>query len=485
MNKKMFSWMMGGTALIVSATACGSSEQEPTRPNVIILLADDLGYNDVSCYRDENFPEPRDSVPTSRTPHIDLLARQGMRFTDFYCGAAVSSPSRAALMTGRNSSRTGVYNYLEQNSPMHLRDSEVTIAEVLRQAGYATGHFGKWHLSSGLPDQPYPNDQGFDYSFYALNNAAPSHRNPTTFFRSGVPQGEIKGYSCDIVVSEAIQWLERNRKEPFFLNIWFNEPHFPMEAPEELKSRHKINPEYYGSIENMDIAIGKLMDYLEKQGLDKNTLILFASDNGSQWDYSNLPFRGEKHFNYEGGLRVPCVARWTGHVPEGIVSEFNGCFTDILPTVAALAGAEVPSDRVIDGMDISPVLLGEVETIERENPLFFFRYIHDPVCMLREGDWCLLGYDEPLPWAFSLDELALGKVKPWYLTKEHMEFAKKVIPRYFELYNLRTDREERMDVAAEHPEIVARMKEKMLELKREVVEEGGDWFADEQDQGSN
>ena len=482
MNYKEIFVAVNSAALMLSTVSCGAKEEAVPKPNIIILLADDLGYNDVSCYRNENFPQQSDSFPTSQTPNLDLLARQGIRFTNFYCGAAVSSPSRAALMTGRNCTRTGVYNYLEQNSPMHLRDSEVTIAEVLKQADYATGHFGKWHLSSGRPDQPYPNDQGFDYSFYALNNSVPSHHNPTNFFRNGEPQGEIEGYSCDIVVTEALQWLDKNKQEPFFLNVWFNEPHFPMAAPEELKKRHAINPEYYGCIENMDIAIGKLMNYLKEQNLEDNTIVIFASDNGSQWDYSNLPFRGEKHFNYEGGLRVPCIVRWNKHVPTGVISEFNGCFTDILPTLASLADAPVPTDRVIDGMDISPVFLGKAETLERENPLFFFRYIHDPICMIREGDWCLLGYDELLPWAFSLDELALGKVKPWYLTKEHMEFAKKVFPKYFELYNLRDDREERIDVADKHPEIVARLKSKMLKLKQEVVAEGGDWFAEDVDE---
>lgn len=294
MNYKEIFVAVNSAALMLSTVSCGAKEEAVPKPNIIILLADDLGYNDVSCYRNENFPQQSDSFPTSQTPNLDLLARQGIRFTNFYCGAAVSSPSRAALMTGRNCTRTGVYNYLEQNSPMHLRDSEVTIAEVLKQADYATGHFGKWHLSSGRPDQPYPNDQGFDYSFYALNNSVPSHHNPTSFFRNGEPQGEIEGYSCDIVVTEALQWLDKNKQEPFFLNVWFNEPHFPMAAPEELKKRHAINPEYYGCIENMDIAIGKLMNYLKEQNLEDNTIVIFASDNGSQWDYSICHF-GERN----------------------------------------------------------------------------------------------------------------------------------------------------------------------------------------------
>lgn len=452
-------------------------KQENTKPNIIIFLTDDLGYNDVSCYRNENFSAHVDGFPTSQTPNIDRLARQGMRFTDFYGGAPVSSPSRAALMTGRNATRVGIYNYIPPDtSLMHLKNGEITLAELLKEKHYATGHFGKWHLSSQGRNHPLPNDQGFDYSFFTYNNANPSHHNPENYFRNGNAVGKTEGYACNIVVNEAIRWLDKNKNEPFFLNVWFNEPHVKVAAPESLTRRHTYNKEYYGAIENMDIAVGKLLTYLEQQHLVDNTIIIFASDNGSQWDYSNQPFRGEKCFTYEGGVRVPFVIKWENHVPENVVSAFNGSFTDIFPSIASIVGVPLPSDRTIDGMDISPVFLGKRQTMVREEPVFFYRYFHDPVCMLRKDDWCLLGYDSIMPIANSLDESVLAKIKPWYFTKGHMDYLKTITPRYYELYNLKNDREQQLDVAEQHHELVENMKSKMLSLLEEMILEGDDWY---------
>ena len=463
--------------LLLFAIGCNTKD-ENYKPNIVLILADDLGYNDVSCYRNSNFDQPIEKSPTSQTPNIDLIAEQGMRFTDFYCGAAVCSPSRAALITGRNATRVGIYNWIPEESPIHLHSWEITIAELLKNKNYSTGHFGKWHLTSKGTSQPIPNDQGFDYSFFAHNNAIPSHRDPENYYRNGKPVGPLKGYACGLVVDEAINWLETNKKEetPFYINIWFNEPHLKVAAPEELTRRHKYNQDYYGAIENMDIAVGKLMVYLKENNLDENTIVIFTSDNGSRWDHSNDPLRGEKCFNYEGGVRVPFIIKWTTKVPQGKTSKMTGSFTDIMPTLAKIAGIPVPSDRIIDGVDISPVFFGKATDIERKNPIFFFRYFHDPICMLREGDWCLLGYDVLIPKAESLNEGELGKIRPWHFMENHMEYLKTITPKYFELYNLRDDREQENDLAGEHPEIVKRMKNIMLQLREEMVDEGGDWF---------
>ena len=186
-----------------------SSAQD--QPNIILVLADDLGYNDLTSYRSLH-DKKADKPPTCVTPNIDNLAKEGMLFTDFYCGAAVCSPSRSSLLTGRNATRVGIYNWIPENSPMHLRDSEITIAEMLKQVNYQTGHFGKWHLTSKGTGQPLPNDQGYDYSFYAYNNANPSHRNPNNYYRNGEPVGELKGYACQLVVDEALQWLKKKRR---------------------------------------------------------------------------------------------------------------------------------------------------------------------------------------------------------------------------------------------------------------------------------
>jgi arylsulfatase A len=445
-------------------------------PNIILILADDLGYNDLTCYRNLH-SQHSEKPPTTYTPGIDNLAANGVLFTDFYCGAAVCSPSRSALLTGRNATRLGIYNWIPEESPMHLRAGEVTIAELLKQKNYQTAHFGKWHLTSKGTNQPLPNDQGFDYSFFAYNNASPSHHNPENYYRNGEPVGKLEGYACQLVVDEALQWLDEiNSSTPFYINVWFNEPHLKVAAPEELTKRHNYNQEYYGSIENMDIAIGRLMDYLKKNNLTNNTLVIFTSDNGSRWDHSNDPLRGEKCFNYEGGLREPFIVSWPQKIPKGKVSGFNGSFTDVFPTIASITEIPLPSDRLYDGINISSVFFDVQNNMKREKPVFFYRYFHDPICMLREGDWCLLGYDELIPIAESLDEGQLGKIKPWHFMPNHMEYLKPLEPKYFELYNLIEDKEQEIDLSEKYPERVSRMKKKMLELREEMITEGGDWY---------
>lgn len=476
-------------ALLFLTTGCHQKkmekkEVEKKKPNVIFILADDLGYNDVSSYRNKHLVLSI-NPPTSQTPNIDKLYSQGMGFTDFYCGAAVCSPSRSALMTGRNASRVGIYNWIPSESPMHMRDEEVTIAEILKNENYQTGHFGKWHLTSEGTEQPHPNDQGFDFSFYSYNNAKPSHHNPENYFKNGNPMGKMNGYACQIVVDQALEWLEiiNSTDNPFYLNLWFNEPHLQVAAPEELTKRHQYNQEYYGAIENMDLAVGRVLSYLIEHNLEDNTIVFFSSDNGSRWDHSNDPLRGEKCFNYEGGLRVPFIVKWPGKIPSGTVNHFPGSFTDILPSIVDLVGAKLPN-RKLDGISLAEVFKGSTPDGKREDPIFFYRYFHDPICMLRQGDWCLLGYQNLIPKAENLDEVALAILKPkegeawsqWSFQPQHMEFLKSQEPVHFELYNLKNDKEQEFNIADQNPERVAVMKEQMHLLRKEMVEEGGDWF---------
>lgn len=466
-----------GTPLITACSQVPRSENN-LKPNIILILADDLGYNDISAFRKLHLDGQSENPPTSLTPFVDKLATDGMLFTDFHCGAAVCSPSRASLLTGRNCTRLGIYNWVPENQPMHLRSEEITLAELLKTKNYKTGHFGKWHLTSQNMDQPLPNDQGYDYSFFAYNNALPSHRNPINYFRNGQPVGPLEGYACGLVVDEAIDWLTTNvaNQEPFYINIWFNESHSRVAAPEELANRHKYNSEYYGCIENMDSAIGKLMAYLKEKKLEDNTIVIFTSDNGSVIDSSNDPFRGVKHFNYEGGVRVPFVIKWPKQIPAGSESKMPCSFTDVFPTIAALTGTKMTTGRKIDGIDISDILKGKQKTIERKNPIFFFRYFHDPICMLRDGDWCLLGYKNFIPPSDNLNIRDLANVNTWNFDEKHMEYLKNVTPGVFELYNLSNDIEQKNNISAQHPEIVERMKKIMLEYRDEMITEGGDWY---------
>lgn len=463
-----------------------STDQQP--PNVIIFLADDLGYNDLSCYREANAPQA-DQPPSCQTPNLDKLAQQGMRFTDFYCGAAVSSPSRSALITGRNKTRVGIYNWIPPNSPMHLRKEEVTIAEILKQVDYKTGHFGKWHLTSEGMGQPIPNDQGFDYSFFAYNNARPSHKDPINYFKNGEPVGELKGYACQLVVDEAINWLKTNKtdNQPFYINVWFNEPHEKVAAPDSLKQRHQYREAYYGAIENMDNAAGRLLTFIEEQGWDNNTIIIFSSDNGSEKSCSNDPLRGEKCFNYEGGLRVPFIIRYPGQVPANQINTTPGGFVDVLPTLAEFTNTKLPEGRTIDGISLAQLMTDKTDKIERKHPLFFYRYFHEPICMLRDGDWCLLGYQDTTEMAYAedLDQGQLAKFKPdagepswsqWGFQESHMEAIPEQDPVHFELYNLREDKEQHNNLADKHPDRMESMKQQMLSLRKEMIAEGGNWF---------
>ncbi len=467
----------------------GCTEDGSPKPNIILILADDLGYNDLTCYRETNHSLSINSS-TSQTPHIDGLAENGIRFTTFYSGAAVCSPSRGALITGRNSTRLGIYNWIPNTSPQHLRDAEITIAEMLKEHNYATAHFGKWHLTSQNMPQPEPLDQGFDYAFWTHNNASPSHENPTNFIRNRDATGVINGYSCHIVVSEAKKWLETMpmKDQPFYLNLWFHEPHAKVAAPDSLKARHKRNQAYYGCIENMDYAVGNLIQYLKETGRDHNTLILFTSDNGSQKTGSNEPLRGEKCFQYEGGIRVPFIAYWKGKINPKSESNVVGHFTDLLPTIAAITQTQVPMDREIDGQDLSAVLLGEGND-HRAKPIFFYRYFHDPICMLRQGDMILLGYqNRPKSPRVDYDEREEALFKPvegeatwsqWSFQKSHMEALKLQEPRYFELYNISEDVGQKFEVSKENQELTENMKKTMLLKRKEMIKEGGDWFPHE------
>ena len=287
---------------VLTTSATHSSRK---KTNVITLLVDDLGYRDLGCY----------GGPV-KTPALDGLAADGVRFTDFHSGAPVCSPSRATFLTGRSHIRAGVYSVInEQVHRMHLLDSETTLAEVLKNEGYATAHFGKWHL--GMPNSkrktPTPTEHGFDYWFGLVNGAHPSHKDPTNFLRNGKPVGPMKGYSCQIVVDEAIDWIDEQRDAdaPFFLNLWFNEPHAVIAAPDEIVSQYgDLNDQsaiYNGTIDNTDRAIGRLVARLEQLGELDNTIIHYSSDNGSYRQERSGELRGKKGSHFEGGHRVPGI----------------------------------------------------------------------------------------------------------------------------------------------------------------------------------
>ncbi|MDA0832920.1 MAG: sulfatase-like hydrolase/transferase [Planctomycetota bacterium] len=453
----------------ISSRTYASQDNIPLRPNVLIVLCDDLGYGDLACY----------GHPEIKTPNLDRFAKEGLRLTSCYASHANCSPSRAGLMTGRTPFRAGIHNWIPYLSPMHLRSHEITIATVLQQADYETCHVGKWHLNGwfNLPGQPQPIDHGFDHWCSTQNNALPDHREPYNFVRNGVPLGPQQGYSSEIVATESIRWL-RDGRDPgkqFFLFVCFHEPHEPIAtrpryAEMYMSSDDPSRSNYFGNVTQMDVAFGRIMRELDRTGLDDNTFVFFTSDNGpARTGYHNVgssgPLREFKGHMYEGGLRVPGIVRWPGHIAPGSDSDEPVCGVDILPTICEIAGIAPPTERSLDGTSI--VSLFTEKSIERSIPLYwqFNGSSSAPKVALRKGDWKILAMldTEPKDRAGITDEDSRG-IKSAKITG-------------YELYNLRNDIGETTDLAASEPDKLRELKHELDKKYDEVREETPTWPA--------
>ena len=446
--------------LLLSVLHCFQT-QLAARPNVVVLLADDLGYHDIGCY----------GGPV-KTPALDGLAQRGARFTDFYSGCAVCSPSRATLLTGRHHIRAGVYSWIHdasQNS--HLLTRETTLAEILKDAGYSTAHVGKWHL--GLPTEertkPTPDQHGFDYWFATWNNAAPSHKDPKNFIRNGKPVGPLDGYSCQLVVDEAIDWLDKHRPDkeaPFFLNVWFHEPHAPIAAPADIVGDYGSGDDkaavYSGTIDNTDRAIKRLLEKLAAVDAPEDTLIVYASDNGSYRDDRTGGLRGRKGLNWEGGIRVPGIFSWPGTIPQNLTITEPAGLVDILPSVCGLLNLAKPTAVHLDGSDLSSLLKGNAG-FERHQPLFWHLQKSRPIVAMRDGDYSLVA-------------------DPDYDLSTKNMFKEEWIPKIkgggyknYQLFNLKDDPNQETDLAAAQPALLAELKSKLLRINASVMADGHDW----------
>jgi len=445
---------------------------EKARPNFLVILCDDLGYGDLGCYGHAHI----------KTPNLDRLAKEGIRFTSGYSSAPVCSPSRAGLLTSKIPTRMGIYDWINPGNSVHLRADEITVATLLRRAGYATAHVGKWHLNGRFnqADQPQPGDHGFDHWMSTQNNAGPSHKNPVNFVRNGKAVGPTQGYSCQLVADEALRWLDDQKKsdKPFFLYVCFHEPHEPVESPPGLVARHgNVNPneaQYYANVENVDLAVGRLLKKLDDLNVAENTLVVFTSDNGPETlnrykggsrSYGSVGiFRGRKLHLYEGGIRVPWIIRWNGKVPPGQTSPVPISNLDILPTLCALAKVDLPKDRVLDGTSLVPLLRGQ--ELQRPRPLFwhYYRSLSEPKAAMRVGDWMILGH-----WDGDIQGAGIGvkqgdaeKIKAARLTK-------------FELYNLKDDPSQTKDVARQQPKLLAELAQQFQARYEEVLREAPVW----------
>jgi arylsulfatase A-like enzyme len=437
-------------ALAVLATPLLAADRPP---NVVIVYADDLGYGDVGCFGNKDI----------RTPNIDRLAKEGIRFTDFYVAQAVCSASRTALLTGCYPNRVGVLGALNPSSRIGIHDRETTIAEMLKTKGYATAIYGKWHL--GHHPQFLPTRHGFD-DYFGLpysNDMWPRH--PTAKFpdlplieRDKTVQVDPDQSKLTTWYTErAVRFIEANKDKPFFLYVPHAMPHVPLFVSERHKGKSKTG--LYGDvIEEIDWSVGEILSALKANGLDENTLVIFTSDNGPWLSYGNHggtagPLREGKGTSFEGGVRVPFAARWPAKIPAGSVSREPAMTIDLLPTIAKLAGAVLPK-LPVDGKDIGPLLMGESGAKSPQEAYFF--YWGQELQAVRSGKWKL-----HFPHAFRTLKEPGKDGKPGPYAPARIEQS---------LFDLETDVGETKDVAAPHPDVVA----KLVALADRAKEELGD-----------
>jgi arylsulfatase A-like enzyme len=388
-------------------------------PNIVLIVSDDQGYADSSCYE---HPKEVD------TPNIDRLAAEGVRMTHGYASAYVCAPTRAGLLTGRYQQRFGFYS--GGDSRVGLPLSEVTVAELLKKKGYATTVIGKWHV--GIEPEYHPLKRGFDEFYGFLGHGAHDYfqlqitSEYNSIYRNEKPINDT-GYLTDNLAREAVSFIERHQKQAFFLYLPFNAVHWPLQALEKYIKRFDTGDEnrdiYLAMLTSMDEAIGKVLDALKRTGADDNTLLIFFSDNGgARKNFANNGvLRDYKHSVYEGGIHVPFIVRWPGKLPKGTVCDEPVISLDILPTICAAVGAKLPGDRVYDGKDMLPLLRGQTK-----GPLHktLFWYDGADLWAVREGKWKLL---------FNKGSL--------------------------ELYDLQADISEKNNLVKQNPEVVKRLRQ--------------------------
>jgi arylsulfatase A len=368
-----------------------SAAQRP--PNFIIVYADDLGYADIGSFNTSK------GAARPRTPNLDRMAAEGIRLTNFYVAQAVCSASRAALLTGAYSNRVGIQGALNHTAQYGINPSEMTIAEVLKQRDYATAIYGKWHLGHQKPFLPV--HHGFD-EYFGLpysNDMWPRHPQQPNFYpdlpliegdqvvKLDPDQSQLTTWYTE----HAVSFIERHRDAPFFLYVAHSMPHVPLFVSDKFKG--KTAGGLYGDvIAEIDWSVGRILDAVKREKLDDNTLVIFTSDNGPWMSYGNHagspgPFRESKATSFEGGVRVPFVARWPGRIPKGAVGHLPAMTIDLLPTFAKLADAAVSTERIIDGRDLWPVLTNQRGAQAPHDALYF--YWGTELHAIRSGKWKL------------------------------------------------------------------------------------------------
>lgn len=448
---KKISLLLVGIGFFFSSITV-KAQPDSTPPNIVIILADDMGYADAGAY----------GSPKIKTPELDKMANQGMKFSSFYT-ESLCSPTRAALLTGSYAHRVGVSQVFWPDSDDGLNPEEITIAELLQEEGYTTATIGKWHLGH---EKPFlPTNHGFDYYFGLpfSNDMGPNARpakgpyDPMPIMRNEevIERGPDQALLTKRYTEEATQFIRENRDKPFFVYMAHTMPHVPLYVSEEFRGKSDFG--LYGDvIEEIDWSTGQMLNTLDELNLTENTLVIFLSDNGPWLQKGEdgglaTPLREGKGTSWEGGHRVPAIMMWPGEIPANTTNDAMATIMDLYPTIANLVGANLPEDRVIDGKDIWPLLAGETDKSPHE---VFYYYRLRQLQAIRIGDWKLhlegnrrdynnVHYDYSNNFNFHQDEA---------------------------LYNLKEDIGEQRNLVRDYPEIVKKLKQAVEKHKEEIGE---------------
>jgi arylsulfatase A-like enzyme len=421
------------------------AQPAPARPNIVLIITDDMGYGDLGSYGSADI----------RTPNIDSLARAGVRFTQFYANGSTCTPTRAGLITGRYQQRVTLERPLSHETTpdgkLGLAATGHSLPQLLLNHGYQTGLIGKWHL--GYQPQFSPKAHGFA-SFFGFKAGYIDYYQHTDaggqpdLFDNDTPV-KLDGYMTDLITDRSVRYIDANAKAPFFLEVAYNVPHWPYQVPDHPstaidKARHVMpydeNPatraDYVKMLERADQGVGKILAALDRNGLADNTLVIFTNDNGGEWLSNNGPFFNRKFSVYEGGIRVPAMMRWPGRIPAGVVTEQVGITMDLTRTILAAAGAPVPAEAKLEGIDLLPLLASGATPLSRT---LFWRVVNTVANQrtVRDGDWKLF-MDTP------------GRAM---------------------LYDLRNDPGERHDLSASNVAVTRRLSQLLIAWEKDVDSE--------------
>jgi len=443
-------------ACVLPLLSLAADTPRPSKPNILLILTDDMGYGDLGCYGGEVTP----------TPNIDRLAAEGVKFQQFYVASPICSPSRVGYTTGMFPGRWRINSYLQTRAgDRHCEQADwldpaaPSLARTLKDSGYATGHFGKWHMGGGrdVQDAPLPSAYGFDEHFVNCEGMGPripdfGVKGPEMVEGKLLPRHQF----TEFFVDKAIDFLHRHKDQPFYLNVWPMDVHDPHMPSERLKKKYADSPppqgfrNFHAVLDEYDRQIGRLLDAVRELGLEENTIIVFTSDNGPNPSFEHQRsggLRGQKWSLYEGGIREPFIIKWKGKTTAGVVNDSTIlCSVDLFPSLCKLAGVAAPADARFDGEDLSPALLGR--TAARAKPLLW-EYGRKPD-----------GYLYPKPLGDKSPKVAIRDGQWKLLLNTDGTDA--------ELYDIDADPKESSNVAAAHPEVVKRLSDQALAWRKSL-----------------